>query len=222
VSYTVYKHTSPSGKVYIGITKRRPSKRYDSGRGYSHCPHMKAAITKYGWANFTHEILADGLTQLEAEIEEVSYIGAYHSNLPEYGYNVTSGGEHATEMTDAGRQRLQERMLGDNNPSRKYGSPMLGKKHTNESKAKMSKSASKRHTPMTEQTRLAIRAGHAFEMKPVVCVETGKVFGGIHEAAEVLGLKATRICAVCKGRRKTTGGYHWRYATPEEADEAER
>lgn len=216
MSYTVYKHTSPSGKVYIGITKRRPSKRYDSGRGYNHCPHMKAAIDKYGWENFSHEILAEGLTQLEAEIEEVSYIGAYHSNLPEYGYNVTSGGEHASEMTDAGRRRLREMMTGDNNPSRRIGSPMKGKKHTDEARARMSESASKRSTPMTDKTRLAIRAGHAFEMKPVVCIETGELFSGMHEAAEAKGLAATKICAVCRGRRHTTGGYHWRYATPEE------
>lgn len=26
--YSVYKHTSPSGKVYIGITKQKPVKRW--------------------------------------------------------------------------------------------------------------------------------------------------------------------------------------------------
>lgn len=33
-SYTVYKHTSPSGKVYIGITKKKPEYRWNHGRGY--------------------------------------------------------------------------------------------------------------------------------------------------------------------------------------------
>ena len=211
MSYTVYKHTSPSGKVYIGITKRRPAKRFDRGRGYEHCPKMKAAIKKYGWDSFTHEILAEGLTQLEAEIEEVTYIGAYHSNVSQYGYNVTSGGEHAGEVSEEGRQRLREAMLGDRNPNRRFGSPMLGKTHTPEAKAKMSAAAAKRHTPCSEEKRIALRAGHSFEMKPVICVETNKTFAGIHEAAEITNLSATKICAVCKGRRKTTGGYHWRY-----------
>lgn len=31
---TVYKHTSPSGKVYIGITGREPKLRWDNGNGY--------------------------------------------------------------------------------------------------------------------------------------------------------------------------------------------
>lgn len=33
-SYTVYKHTSPSGKVYIGITCRKPEYRWNHGKGY--------------------------------------------------------------------------------------------------------------------------------------------------------------------------------------------
>ena len=32
--YTVYKHTSPSGKVYIGITCRKPKYRWNNGKGY--------------------------------------------------------------------------------------------------------------------------------------------------------------------------------------------
>lgn len=215
MSYTVYKHTSPSGKVYIGITGRRPTKRYDNGRGYAHCPHMAAAIAKYGWDSFSHDILSTGLTKLEAEIDEVSFISAFKSNDPEYGYNITSGGEHASEMTPEGRERLRSRMLGDNNPNRKYGPPMLGRKHTDESKRKMSAAAKQRHTPCSEKTRKAIRESHAFEKKAVLCVETGITFPGIHEAAEATGLSATKICSVCKGRRHTTGNLHWRYADEE-------
>ena len=32
--WTVYKHTSPSNKVYIGITSREPKLRWDNGNGY--------------------------------------------------------------------------------------------------------------------------------------------------------------------------------------------
>ena len=34
MGYTVYKHISPSGKVYIGITKRKPEYRWNKGKGY--------------------------------------------------------------------------------------------------------------------------------------------------------------------------------------------
>lgn len=29
--YTVYKHTTPSGKVYIGITGQKPERRWQNG-----------------------------------------------------------------------------------------------------------------------------------------------------------------------------------------------
>lgn len=44
MSWTVYMHKSPSGKIYIGITGRKPEKRWDNGNGYKHCPHMAAAV----------------------------------------------------------------------------------------------------------------------------------------------------------------------------------
>ena len=34
MGYTVYKHISPSGKVYIGITKRKPEYRWNKGKSY--------------------------------------------------------------------------------------------------------------------------------------------------------------------------------------------
>lgn len=33
--YYVYKHTTPNNKVYIGITKQNPNRRWRNGHGYS-------------------------------------------------------------------------------------------------------------------------------------------------------------------------------------------
>ena len=64
MGYTVYKHTSPSGKVYIGITKRKPEYRWNKGKGYRKDQLLfYRAIKKYGWDNFTHEILYTGLSE---------------------------------------------------------------------------------------------------------------------------------------------------------------
>lgn len=47
----------------------------------------------------------------------------------------------------------------------------------------------------------------------VLCVETGKVYESIKDASEELGIDASQIVKVCKGKanRKTAGGYHWKY-----------
>ena len=47
--------------------------------------------------------------------------------------------------------------------------------------------------------------------KKIYCVELDKVFNSIKEASEELGIFATTISAVCKGKRKTVGGYHFMY-----------
>ena len=49
--YTVYKHITPSGKVYIGITSIKPDKRWNRGKGYKDNIYFSNAINKYGWDN---------------------------------------------------------------------------------------------------------------------------------------------------------------------------
>lgn len=90
--YCVYKHTSPTGKVYIGITKRKPEKRWNSGRGYESNRYFYRAIQKYGWENFKHEIIVDGLDQDEATETERRLIAEYDSTNPAAGYNIEAGG----------------------------------------------------------------------------------------------------------------------------------
>lgn len=45
--------------------------------------------------------------------------------------------------------------------------------------------------------------------KPIRCVETGEVFDSATIAAKEKGLHIQNISAVCLGKRKTCGGYHW-------------
>jgi predicted GIY-YIG superfamily endonuclease len=91
--WTVYIHTSPSGKYYVGITSLKPEERWQNGNGY-HGQMFKYAIQKYGWSNFEHEIIAEHLTKTEAEEFEKFLIYLLKSNISGYGYNVASGGLH--------------------------------------------------------------------------------------------------------------------------------
>lgn len=92
MSYIVYKHTSPVGKIYIGITKMNPIRRWANGLGYKNCSHFFNAILKYGWDSIRHEILYTGLTQEEAEYKEKELIIKYNSNNPDFEYNIQLGG----------------------------------------------------------------------------------------------------------------------------------
>lgn len=90
--YSVYCHTFPNGKKYIGITKTNVEKRWNNGFGYSSQPKMAKAINKYGWDNVKHEVLAVGLTKELANQLEQYYIAKYDSFVN--GYNSTIGGDN--------------------------------------------------------------------------------------------------------------------------------
>lgn len=88
--YCIYKHTSPNGKSYIGITKNINKRWGENGNGYKKQKKFWNAIKKYGWDNFQHEIIEDNLTLEQACVGEELYIQIYNSI--KNGYNIYPGG----------------------------------------------------------------------------------------------------------------------------------
>ena len=110
-NFTVYKHTSPNGKVYIGITGKDTKKRWGKdGKGYRDNKHFMNAIQKYGWSNITHEILFSNFTEEEAKLMEQCLIALYESMNPQKGYNKTLGGDGVLgyKATEETRKKLSE------------------------------------------------------------------------------------------------------------------
>lgn len=211
MAYTVYKHTSPSGKVYIGITSQKPEKRWGlNGAGYKHSPHLMAAIGVYGWDAFKHEILAEGINQEEAERMETALIAEYDSTNREKGYNTDIGGSTGAKHSDETRQKIGDANRGRvwseeskqklrayklahptaPETARKIGDANRGRKHRRESIEK-------------------IRA--AQKKSPVKNLTTGEKYASVMEAARICGLDPSKIVKVCKGKRKSHGGYRWAY-----------
>lgn len=92
-NYTVYMHQNKiNGKKYIGITGNIPEVRWNNGKGYYKNPYFNHAIQKYGWDNFEHIILYEGLTKEEAEDLEIETIAKYDTTNSDNGYNLHHGG----------------------------------------------------------------------------------------------------------------------------------
>lgn len=89
--YLIYCHTSPTGKKYIGQTNNYNRRCGEHKLANKRCPAFHSAIIKYGWINFTHEILEDGLTLEQSNILEEFYIKKYNTLAPN-GYNLQTGG----------------------------------------------------------------------------------------------------------------------------------
>lgn len=102
----IYKYTSPSGKSYIGQTVNSLERRARAnGIGYKHCPVFYRAIQKYGFQNFSCEILKiiekDNLEEIGKELDfwEQHYIKMYDTMSPN-GYNVRAGGYSKATFAD--------------------------------------------------------------------------------------------------------------------------
>lgn len=93
MSFFVYVHTCPNGKKYVGQTSQtKPEYRWKNGEGYKHNPHFYRAIKKYGWGNIDHYVFKTKSTSLMNFWEKI-LIYHYKSKDPDYGYNMTEGGE---------------------------------------------------------------------------------------------------------------------------------
>lgn len=220
MSYTVYKHTTPSGKVYIGITGKTVEKRWLNGRGYCRNEHFYNAIKKYGWDNIAHEILEEGLTQEEAGKAEQRYISEYRSNEPTKGYNLTSGGEAGCVHTEESRRKLSESKRG-----KRYniGVPFTEerKRHLREHHAdvrgKKNPMFGKKRTPEEIARRQAHRvyttgSDHP-SSRPILQLDMdGNVvrrWGSIAEAAQEYCRTSIKDCL--RGKYRQHKGYQWRY-----------
>lgn len=118
-TYSVYKHTTPNGKCYIGITYRKPESRWQNGAAYKRS-YFGNAIQKYGWNNIRHEILCCGLDKVSAEQKEREFISFYRSNEREYGYNISNGGTSVGKHSESTKSKISAtqkgRFAGENNP----------------------------------------------------------------------------------------------------------
>lgn len=219
--YLIYKHTSPDGKVYIGQTCQRAERRWREGDGYKKCTYFNNSIQKYGWHNFSHDIISEGLILKEANWLESYLIRFYNSDNPEYGYNLTSGGDN-TKLSDETRNKMSESRKGKNhwnygkhwseeikqkisNSNLGHTSPNKGKHMSELSKKKISESNKGQHYSVATE----------FKSREVVQItlqgEFVKEYKTISLAEKEIGMNSGKISAVCRGKRKTAGGFKWMY-----------
>ena len=111
MSWSLYRHTSPSGKVYVGITSNI-TKRWASKGYYYQLSNtiFSRAIRKYGWDNFLHEVIASNLPESTAKALEIEFIALYKKLG--LSYNMTNGGEgyKGVHEFDHIRNRVESRI----------------------------------------------------------------------------------------------------------------
>jgi hypothetical protein len=216
-------HIAPNGKRYVGITSKKPQYRWNNGNGYKSNKHFYNAILKYGWDNIEHIIVADKLTKECACAMEQELIEKYDTTNSQKGFNHSIGGESGSlgvkYPKEVIQRRLKNRVYMSSWAKGKKFSPEhiekirianTGKKHTEETKRKLSETHKGKTTWISGKTMSdEVRAKESI---PILCIETDIVYFGMMEAERQTGIHHNNICKCAKGERKTAGGYHWKYA----------
>lgn len=201
--YSVYKHTSPSGKVYIGVTSQKPELRWRNGRGYSDNEYFTRAIKKYGWDNFKHEVLIDGLTKEEAEVKEVELISFYKSNNRTFGYNIENGGSLSGKHSEYTRLKMSNSQKGEKNHrfGKKFPNQRYGRYGNISEEERLNRSlAHKNQVPVNKKKVAQYSKDGCFIMK----------FDSFSQASQVTKIALSNIARCANGDRKTAGGYMWK------------
>lgn len=116
--FEVYRHTSPSGKSYVGWTSQGWRARWcdhvrAARKGAGSSPAFHRAIRKYGADAFTHEVLERMTTEAGAKRAEQLWIREL-GTFGRRGYNLSEGGDGNTgwQPTEVTRARIGAKSRG--------------------------------------------------------------------------------------------------------------
>ena len=188
-----------NGKMYIGCTSQQnPERRWKNGKAYKTCTYFNHAIQKYGWDNFEHNIIEEGMfTEAYANEREDYWINYYDTKNPTKGYNINSGG-YKSVSPNAVTQALE--WMKEH--------PEFGLERVNAMHKWQKEHPDETYKMRKENVKRAIEA----RKRSVVCIDTGIVYESAAEAArQVNGTTQSKITMCCRDQRDTCGGLHWRY-----------
>ena len=224
--WTLYRHTSLSGKVYIGITSQNPYHRWNNGKGYFNATKsiFKSTIVKYGWDNIKHEILFTNLDGDRAKRLEIELIRHY-KNLG-ISLNCTDGGEGARgvipwnkgkKLPYSQTNKLKGKPLSEEHKSK------LRKPHGGNARWRKGISLTQAQIEnlrkvnlgrvKSEEEKLKISLNSSYS-KVVLQYKNGILIGRYRSGAEagrVLSIDYSSILKCCRGKQKTCKGFVFRF-----------
>ena len=212
--YTVYVHKNlKNEKYYVGSTSMNPKERWHSGWGYKNQPKMWADIQNSDWnKDWVHGILGKFENKKDALNYEAFLIAML--DTIENGYNTSSYSRGTYKRSEVTKRKISNSMSGEKNH-------MYGKHHSEEAKKKISDNHAdfrgekhplfgKHHTEGSKK-KMAESKGVNGILQYSKDGELIAEYQSTMDAERHTGCHHAHICACCKGKRKSCGGYIWKY-----------
>ena len=217
----VYKYVNMiNGKIYVGRTAQSlKSRAGKNGKGYRTCAKFWNAICKYGWENFSLEILADNLSVKESIEMEKQYIKTLHSNEDEFGYNILSQEPGFGRLSEETKQKIRKAHIGLKKGMHKREKSKFRRPRSEEHCRHLSESL-KGNTPwnkglktgpLKEETKRKMsnlrRTNTNSIHVAVKDLSTGEIFRSGAEAGRAIGCSSEAIFASIRESRPCKGHY---------------
>ena len=196
-------------KVYIGKTEYEPERRWkehqrESKKERNSHRAIYRAINKYGIENFSFEVLEETFNPNEREQFYIINYDSYHN-----GYNETLGGDGAAYL-ELPEQEICKYYIKNRNLKQTYT-------YFGYDKKTILKVLYKYNIPIIptgEVTREKTKKSVARLDKNTG--EILEIFAAVEDAHRAYPNTHRHIGSVCQGKRKTAGGFGWKYIDVEE------
>lgn len=175
---------------YVGQTRQTLQKRLAG--------HKEKSSFKNEY--FTIELIAD--FDLPEPMFELEAMLIKHYNLILNGWNKSEGFEKGKDEFDC--SKANNGFYGHSHS--KEVCDNIGKRSIGNEYAKGNKSRTGRTNSEEHKEAVSNKVS-----KKVICIETGDVFKSGREAANKYGLCRSKVSNVCHGKRKSTGGYRFKF-----------
>lgn len=197
-----------NGRQYVGQTIQKLDVRIGQ-HARKNKTYIGKAFQKYGRDNFDVKVIDSALSIDDLNDKEKYWIKKLNTKKPN-GYNLCDGGDNTFGYRHTLESRLKmsstKKLLGNMVKEKNH---FYKKKHTAETRAAMSAAwTDERKRKLAEDSKIRNPINQAVKVRNV---DTNEIFPSIKSAAERYGIKATHISRVCRGGRKTTGGFKWEY-----------
>lgn len=194
MDYKVYFLRDFNGVIkYVGQTRQPLKKRLFAHKSANRFPHT----------NYTIELVESFATPEPMYVLETKLIEDL--NLVIDGWNKEYGKTKVPKQTSQAGENNQFYKHSHREEVRKaIGLRSIGNKYAVGSKSRRGLKNSKEHN----------RALSDYASKLVLCHQLDVVFFSARKAAQQLKLQESKVTAVCRGTRRTTGGYTFEYLKP--------
>jgi group I intron endonuclease len=210
MGYIYYIKNLIDNKYYIGQTMNELNERWRQHKKKgSNCRYLKNAFKKYGLENFEFKLICICFDN-DLDKFEIDYIKHYNSLSPN-GYNLKQGGLGGGKLHQETKDKISKTLK--ELYATGYANPNIGRKHSEETKKKLSIAhLGRKHS---DETLIKLKEIGELNMKRVLQYDLNdniiNIYKSGKDAANKNNTTKAGVSMACNGKRIQLKGFKYKY-----------